>query len=52
MKKLTAVAALIVASAGTLLANGQAFFMAPSRGPVELVYFARVKDARTGRPIH
>ena len=51
MKKLAAVAALIVASAGTLLANGQAFFMAPSRGPVELVYFARVKDARTGRPI-
>ena len=45
------VAALVLPAAGTLLANGQAFFMAPSRGPVELVYFARVKDARTGRPI-
>ena len=51
MKKLTTVAALVLGSAGTLLANGQAFFMAPNRGPVELVYFARVKDAHTGRPI-
>jgi hypothetical protein len=51
MRKLVTVAVLVVASAGTLLANGQAFFMAPSRGPVELVYFARVKDARTGKPI-
>ena len=51
MKKLATVAALVLASAGTLLANGQAFFMAPNRGPVELVYFARVKDAVTGRPI-
>src|SRR5258706_6981164 len=45
------VAALVVASAGTLLANGQAFFVPAGRGPVNLVYFARVKDARTGRPI-
>lgn len=45
------VAALVLASTGTLLANGQAFFIAAGRGPVELVYFARVKDARTGRPI-
>jgi len=51
MKKLATVAALVLASAGTLLANGQAFFLPASRGPVELVYFARVKDARTGRPI-
>jgi len=51
MQKLAIVAALFVASAGTLLANGQAFFLPASRGPVELVYFARVKDARTGRPI-
>ena len=34
-----------------LLANGQTFFAPANRGPVELVYFARVKDARTGRPI-
>ena len=45
------VAALVLASAGTLLANGQSFFLPASRGPVELVYFARVKDAQTGRPI-
>jgi len=51
MKQLGIVAALFLASTGTLLANGQAFFMAPSKGPVELVYFARVKDARTGKPI-
>ena len=45
------VAALVVASAGTLLANGGAFFVPAASGPVDLVYFARVKDARTGRPI-
>ena len=45
------VAALVLASAGTLLANGGAFFIPADRGPVDLVYFARVKDARTGRPI-
>ena len=44
-------AVLVLASAGTLLANGGAFFIPAGRGPVELVYFARVKDARTGRPI-
>ena len=45
------VAALVLASAGTLLANGQIFFVPADRGPVDLVYFARVKDAKTGRPI-
>jgi hypothetical protein len=49
MKKI--VAALVLASSGTLLANGQSFFIPAGRGPVELVYFARVKDARTGKPI-
>jgi hypothetical protein len=44
-------ASLVLASAGTLLANGQAFFIPAGRGPIELAYFARVKDARTGRPI-
>ena len=51
MKKLATVATLVVASAGTLLANGGAFFIPADRGPVDLVYFARVKDAHTGRPI-
>jgi hypothetical protein len=44
-------AALVLAGATTLTANGQLFFMPADRGPVDLVYFARVKDARTGRPI-
>jgi len=44
-------AALVLAGATTLTANGQLFFMPADRGPVELVYFARVKDAQTGRPI-
>jgi len=51
MKKQAMVAALVLASTGTLLANGGAFFIPADRGPVDLVYFARVKDARTGRPI-
>jgi hypothetical protein len=59
MKKQQSIAAVLVAStailvlagATTLRANGQAFFMPADRGPVDLVYFARVKDARTGRPI-
>ena len=51
MKKTALVAALVLASTGTLLANGGAFFIPADRGPVDLVYFARVKDARTGRPI-
>src|ERR1041385_7677781 len=51
MKQVGIVAALFLASGGTLLANGQSFFLPASRGPVELVYFARVKDARTGKPI-
>ena len=41
----------LVLASGTLLANGQAFFVPADKGPVDLVYFARVKDARTGRPI-
>jgi hypothetical protein len=44
------VGAFLLAS-GTLLANGEAFFIPALKGPVNLVYFARVKNARTGRPI-
>jgi hypothetical protein len=47
---LLTVAALLPAS-GTLFANGESFFLPANRGPVNLVYFARVKNARTGRPI-
>lgn len=49
--KLAAVVAGLVLASATLLANGQAFFVPADKGPVDLVYFARVKDARTGRPI-
>src|SRR5215470_2979751 len=45
------VAALLILFSGTLFANGESFFVPSNRGPVDLVYFARVKDARTGRPI-
>ena len=45
-----AIVAVLLAT-GTLLANGESFFIPAVRGPVDLVYFARVKNARTGRPI-
>ena len=49
--RLAAIVASVVLASGTLLANGEAFFLPANRGPVNLVYFARVKNARTGRPI-
>src|SRR5262245_10603367 len=48
---IAAIVACLVLASGTLLANGQAFFVPADKGPVDLVYFARVKNARTGRPI-
>jgi hypothetical protein len=45
------VAGFLLASADTLLANGESFFIPAGGKQVELAYFARVKDARTGRPI-
>jgi hypothetical protein len=48
---IAAVVAGLLLTSGTLLANGQAFFVPADKGPVDLVYFARVKDARTGRLI-
>ena len=44
-------ATLILAGATTLFANGGLFFAPAAQGPVDLVYFGRVKDAQTGRPI-
>jgi hypothetical protein len=49
--KLQLIVASVVLASGTLLANGEAFFIPANRGPVDLVYFARVRNARTGRPI-
>ena len=53
MKKIAIAAALalVLPGATTLLANGGQFFVPASGGHVELVYFGRVKDARTGRPL-
>src|SRR5580765_1986690 len=48
---IAAIVVSIVLAGGTLLANGESFFIPASRGPVDLVYFARVKNARTGQPI-
>ena len=45
------IAGSLVLASGTLLANGEAFFIPALKGPVNLMYFARVKNARTGRPI-
>src|SRR5258705_4085758 len=45
------VAGFFLAATGPLLANGGSFFVPASNGPLDLVYFARVKDAQTGRPI-
>jgi len=50
LSALAIIVALVLAS-GTLLANGESFFVPALRGPVNLVYFARVKNSRTGRPI-
>ena len=44
-------ATLVLAGATTLFANGGLFFAPAGQGPVDLVYFGRVKDAQTGRPI-
>src|SRR5437773_12023304 len=49
--RLAAIVASVLLASGTLLANGEAFFLPANRGPVNLVYFARVKNGRTGRPI-
>ncbi len=48
---LASTAAMVFAGATTVFANGQLFFMPADRGPVDLVYFGRVKDARTGKPV-
>src|SRR5215475_4269657 len=45
------VACLVFANAATLLANGEAFFIPAGGKAVVLAYFARVKDAQTGKPI-
>jgi hypothetical protein len=50
MLQAVTVAGVLLATAATLWANGQEFFPA-GNGPVDLVYFGRIKDARTGRVV-
>jgi hypothetical protein len=41
----------VVAFTGAALANGEEFFAAAKGGKVDLVYFGRIKDKRTGRSV-
>ena len=41
----------ILAFAGTVWANGEEFFAAAKGGKIDLVYFGRIKDKRTGRSV-
>jgi hypothetical protein len=41
----------ILAAAGAVWANGEEFFAAAKNGRVDLVYFGRIKDKRTGRSV-
>ena len=42
----------VLASAGTLLGNREQFFAAAGSGKIDLVYFGRIKDKRTGRSVN
>ena len=46
-----AILGFILAFAGTLRANGEEFFAAAGSGKIDLVYFGRIKDKRTGRSV-
>src|ERR1700686_408252 len=41
----------ILAFAGTLWANGEEFFAAAGSGKIDLGYFGRIKDKRTGHSV-
>src|SRR5580704_11133452 len=47
-----AILGFILASAGTVCANGEEFFAAAGSGKIDLVYFGRIKDRRTGRSVN
>src|ERR1051325_11503125 len=51
MKTPLIIVASVVLASATLFANGEAFFIPANRSPVDLVYFARVKNSGTGQPI-
>jgi hypothetical protein len=47
-----AILGFILAFAGTVCANGEEFFAAAGSGKIDLVYFGRIKDRRTGRSVN
>ena len=47
-----AILGFILAFAGTVWANGEEFFAAAKGGKIDLVYFGRIKDKRTGRSVN
>ena len=46
-----ALAGFILALAGTAWANGEEFFAPAKDGTIDLVYYGRIKDSRTGRSV-
>ena len=46
-----AVLGFILTLAGTAWANGEEFFAPAKDGKIDLVYFGRIKDSRTGRSV-
>jgi hypothetical protein len=46
-----AILGFILALAGTAWANGEEFFAPAKNSKIDLVYFGRIKDSRTGRSI-
>jgi hypothetical protein len=46
-----AILGFILALAGTAWANGEEFFAPAKNGKIDLVYYGRIKDSRTGRSV-
>jgi hypothetical protein len=46
-----AILGFLLAFASTVWANGEEFFAAAGGGKIDLVYFGRIKDKRTGRSV-
>src|SRR6185503_9522114 len=46
-----AILGFVLALAGTAWANGEEFFAPAKNGKIDLVYFGRIKDSRTGRSV-
>ena len=49
--RFVAILGFILALAGTAWANGEEFFAPAKNGKIDLVYYGRIKDSRTGRSV-